>query len=100
MNVSAIFFSLMLMIFASGLFSCKSVPEKPKETDIVEIPEQIDIRVKRNIKKNLEFILANKGRLSDTVLLSMDSLVSTLYSGNEYKPLWSKQESWLPEADS
>ncbi len=100
MNVSTIFLSLMVTVFASGLFSCSTVPEKPKEKDIVKIPEQLDIRIKRNIKKNLEFILANKGRLSDTVLLSMDSVVGALYSANDYKPLWSRQENWLPQADS
>jgi murein L,D-transpeptidase YcbB/YkuD len=100
MNVSTIFYSFLIVLFGSGLFSCNTAPEKPKEKDIVEIPEQIDIRVTRNIKKNLEFTLANKGRLSDTVLLSMDSVVNRLYSGYDYKPLWSRQENWLPEADS
>src|SRR5687767_2364773 len=73
MNVSTIFLSLLLIAFASGLFSCSAVPEKPREKDIVEIPEQLNVRITRNLKKNLEFILANKGRLNDTVLLSMDS---------------------------
>ena len=100
MNVSTIFLVLIFTAFTSGLFSCSTVPEKPKEKDIVEIPEQLDIRITRNIRKNLEFILANKGRLSDTVLLSMDSAVSALYSANDYAPLWSKQEHWSPEADS
>ena len=100
MNVSTISSSLIVLLFGSFLCSCNTVPEKPKERDIVEIPEQIDIRVARNIRKNLEFIVANKGRLSDTVLLSMDSIVNTLYSGHDNKPLWSKQENWLPKTDS
>lgn len=100
MNVSGIFFPFLGIIFYAALFSCKTPPEKPKEKDIVEIPEQIDIRVQRNIRKNIEFILANKGRLSDTVLMKMDSLVDRLYSKNDFRPLWSKQEKWLPEADS
>ena len=100
MNVFKIFFQLFLLFFWSGLFSCSSPPEKPEEKDIVEIPEEIDVRVTRNIRKNLEFVMANKGRLSDTVLLAMDSVVNSLYSKNDFKPLWSKQESWLPQADS
>src|SRR5687768_8440758 len=100
MNVSTISSSLIVLLFGSFLFSCNTAPEKPKEKDIVEIPEQIDIRVARNIRKNLEFIVANKGRLNDTVLLSMDSVVNILYSGHENKPLWSRQENWLPKADS
>ena len=100
MNVSTILLALLFTAFASGLFSCSTVPEKPKEKDIVEIPEQLDIRITRNIRTNLKFILANKGRLSDTVLLSMDSAVGALYSANDYAPLWSQQEHWSPEADS
>jgi murein L,D-transpeptidase YcbB/YkuD len=100
MNVSTIFFPFFGIVFLSCLFSCNTLPEKPKATDIVEIPEQIDVRVKRNIRKNMEFALANKGRLSDTVLLRMDTLVNTLYAKNDFEPIWSRQESWLPEADS
>ena len=100
MNVSIIFLPLFLTVFLSALFSCTPVPEKPKEKDIVEVPEQLDIRITRNIKKNLQFVLANKGRLSDTVLLSMDSVIGSLYSVNDYKPLWSQQDHWLSEADS
>jgi L,D-transpeptidase YcbB len=100
MNVPNIFFSLIIVCFCSGLFSCNTPPEKPKEKDIVPIPEQIDVRVKRNIQKNLDFSLANKGRLSDTVLLAMDSVINKLYLRNDYKPLWSRQETWLPGADS
>ena len=99
MNASTILFSLTAFCFLAGL-SCKTPPEKPKEKDIVEIPEHIDIRVSRNIRKNLEFILTNKGRLSDTVLLSMDTMVSKLYKQNQNKPLWCEQEKWRPEADS
>ena len=96
MNVPRIFYSFFLLY----LFSCSTPPEKPKERDIVEIPEQLDVRISRNIKKNLEFTLANKGRLSDTVLLSMDSMVSDLYKKNDYEPLWSNHDKWKPEADS
>jgi murein L,D-transpeptidase YcbB/YkuD len=100
MNVLKIIIQLSAIFCIFLFFSCESPPEKPKEKDIVEIPEEINLRVKRNIRKNIEFILANKGRLSDTVLLRMDTLVNTLYSKNEFHPLWSKQENWLPEADS
>ena len=99
MSPSTIFLSLTALCCV-GFISCSTPPEKPKEKDIVEIPEHIDVRVRKNIKKNVEFTLANKGRLSDTVLLSMDSVVNDLYSENDYKPVWSTQERWVSEADS
>src|SRR5688572_21420555 len=100
MNVSKRLFAVLGIFSWLVITSCNNPPEKPKEKDIVEIPEQFDVHVKRNIQKNIEFILANKGRFNDTVLLKMDTLVNTLYSKNNYQPLWSTQENWLPEADS
>ena len=97
MNLST---SLCALILSVYLLACSTNPEKPKEKDIVVIPEQLDIRVSKNIRKNLEFTLSNKGRLSDTVILAMDSIVHTLYSDNDFAPLWSRQEHWHPAADS
>ncbi|MGZ5134744.1 MAG: L,D-transpeptidase family protein [Flavitalea sp.] len=100
MNLTNFFFPVLILFFSSAFFSCDNPPEKPEEKDIVQIPEQLDIRVRKNIEKNLEFTLANKGRLLDTVLLSMDSMINTLYYRNNFKPIWSMQENWMPQADS
>ena len=87
------------IIVALFFAACQS-PEKPKEVDIVEIPEQFEIRVSRNLKSALEFLLNNKGRLNDTVVLAKDSLVNTIYSRNQFQPIWSRQERWAPIGDS
>lgn len=76
------------------------LPEKPKEKDIVEQPEALDVRVGRNINQALEFILANKGTLNDTVALAKDSIVYTLYQKRNYEPVWCSQEKWSPLSDS
>jgi murein L,D-transpeptidase YcbB/YkuD len=73
---------------------------KPPEKDIVEQPEKFEVRVSDNIKTALTFILDNKGRLSDTVLLANDSLVNSLYEKENYQPLWCAKESWSPLGDS
>jgi L,D-transpeptidase YcbB len=87
------------IIVALFFAACQS-PEKPKEVDIVEIPEQFEVRVNRNLKSALEFLLNNKGRLNDTVVLAKDSLVNTIYTRNQFQPIWCRQERWAPLGDS
>src|SRR5688500_18349613 len=87
------------IIVALFFAACQS-PEKPKEVDIVEIPEQFEVRVNRNLKSALEFLLNNKGRLNDTVVLVKDSLVNTIYTRNQFQPIWCRQERWAPLGDS
>ena len=96
-----------LLIIVLFLLAChgrdkshKSIPEKPKEKDIVEQPEALDVRIGRNINSAIEFILVNNGRLNDSVVLAKDSLVNTVYQKKNYEPLWCKQEKWLPLSDS
>lgn len=98
----------LLLLIVLFLLAChgrdgsshKSTPEKPKEIDIVEQPEALDVRIGRNINSAIEFILVNNGRLNDSVVLAKDSLVNTVYQKKNYEPLWCKQEKWLPLSDS
>jgi murein L,D-transpeptidase YcbB/YkuD len=87
-------------IIVALLFAACQSPEKPKEVDIVEIPEQFEVRVSRNLKSHLEFLLNNKGRLNDTVVIVKDSLVNTIYTRNQFQPIWSRQDGWAPLGDS
>jgi L,D-transpeptidase YcbB len=82
------------------LSACDMPTVKPPEKDIVEQPEKFEVRVSDNIKAALTFIMDNKGRLNDTVLLANDSLVNSLYEKENYQPLWCAQESWSPLGDS
>ena len=100
MSASRSPFSISIIVTLVCFLACNTPPEKPKEVDIVTIPEEIDVRVGKNLRKNLDFVISNKGRLSDTVVLYMDSLVDKIYRRKNYQPAWSKKENWLPEADS
>ena len=71
---------------------------KPKEQDIVEQPAAFEVPVSDNLKSTLGFILDNKGRLNDSVILQRDALVNLFYTNNnEFKPLWC-DENWLGNA--
>ena len=76
-----------------------SAPD-PKEKDIVEIPEQIDVRKTKNIEEALRFALQNNGRINDTLRLRLDTLVNIVYKQNNYKPIWSAEENLSELADS
>jgi murein L,D-transpeptidase YcbB/YkuD len=95
---------LLVLLFAAchnrGGSSGKSAPEKPKEKDIVEEPEALDVRIGRNINEALEFVLVNKGVLNDSMVLTQDSLLNTLYQKRNYEPVWCSQEKWSPLSDS
>jgi len=75
-------------------------PEKPKEKDIVEQPEALNVRIGHNIQSALEFVLASKGVLNDSMQLTKDSLVNDIYQKRNYEPVWCNQEKWLPLSDS
>lgn len=81
------------------LAACAS-PDKPRDTDIVETPEQFDKRVSENIHSALNFILHNKARLNDTIVLNKDSLTNSFYVSSNFKTLWSDHDAWKPLSDS
>lgn len=74
--------------------------EKPVEKDIVKDVEKIDVKVAENITKLLDYTKSNNARLNDSVLLQNIGLTDTAYQKNEYRAYWSKDEKWLPIADS
>jgi murein L,D-transpeptidase YcbB/YkuD len=68
--------------------------EKPKDKDIVEKPEKFEVRVIANIKSALSYMIDNKGRLNDTVMLADDTMVNEVYTRNNHQPIWCTQEQW------
>jgi len=97
----------LILFVALGLPACHGrgktavkPPEKPKEKDIVEQPEALNIRITHNMRSALEFILASQGVLNDSIKLGRDSIVNELYQKRNFEPVWSNQEKWLPLSDS
>lgn len=82
-----------MFVFVLTLAACGD-SEKPKDKDIVEQPEKFEVRVSENIKTALAFMLDNKGRLNDTVVLADDTMVNEAYIRNNNQPIWSAQEKW------
>jgi L,D-transpeptidase YcbB len=95
---SCSWFVLMVSLVFVGCHAAEK--EKPKEKDIVETPERFEIGLTRNIKTALAFIMSNKGRLNDTVVVVADTLVNKLYEKKDFAPIWCGLQTWLPAGDS
>lgn len=90
------YFFLLLLFLGTG---CTPTPAA-EEKDIVEAPEKMDLRVTAQIEKALNTAISNEGKLSDTILLRLDTAVLNYYQGRDFKRFWSSEERFNPLADS
>lgn len=90
----------LLLLIVLVIAACESSPSGPKEQDIVEKIEQIDVRKAKNIEQAIRYAIQNSGRINDTVRLRLDTLVDKIYQQNSYKALWSQEETLSPLGDS
>jgi murein L,D-transpeptidase YcbB/YkuD len=92
----------LLFVLITGIvfFLCCKNKKSPPEKDIVKHPASMQERVSEDLKKTTEYILKNNGKLNDSVNVDYTNLVDSFYAGQQYQPLWSKAEGWLPTGDS
>src|SRR5688572_21859325 len=94
-SVPAVFLLLFLLL----IYSCGR-QKKPVATEIVSKPEKMDETVEKLIPRLVDFALADSGRMDDSIVLNQPSISDYIYKEYRNNPLWSKQEKWLPHADS
>jgi L,D-transpeptidase YcbB len=92
-------FSWILLISAISLIRCKNNSKAP-EKDIVANPAKLSERTAEDIRNTLAFIMENKGRLNDSVVLAFPVLVDSFYGANQYHPQWFREDQTLPAGDS
>ncbi len=97
--MSKILFYCLLIAGMTALFGCNDA-EPPKKTDIAETPEQLLVKTEDNIRKNIEFALAEKGQLGDSITLFDARLAGVIYKERQFSSLWSRDERWKPSGDS
>ncbi len=93
-----IFFGCFLFLFCS----CRNgqVKKKPPEKDLVKRTGQMQERISEDLQKILDYLNVKDGRLNDSVSIAYVGLLDSFYETNNYQPLWSKDEKWLPLEDS
>ena len=92
------FFPFFLLL---TLLACHEhqLPRKD-DKDEVKTPAQMDAHVGSDLKSMLEYVADNKDRLNDSVSLVYRRLADSVYENDNYAPVWSEKEQWLPLADS
>ncbi|MEJ7766498.1 MAG: L,D-transpeptidase family protein [Chitinophagaceae bacterium] len=90
---------LLYILFLIFVFACKN-SNKPREKDIVETTQQLEERTAENLKKLLDYAAQNKDKINDSVKLTSLSLLQAAYSNNNFKTIWSHEDTWQPLADS
>lgn len=95
-NVIKFCWGLLLIFCWAG---CKNKTVIKKQ-EIVKVPEKMDDQVSDNIKAFLLFAKENKGFINDSLTLTEFQLLNSYYEQNNFRSIWSKQETWNPVADS
>lgn len=95
-NVIKFFWGILLIFCWAG---CKN-RTVIKNQEIVKAPEKMDDQVSDNIKAFLLFSNENKGFINNSLKLSQWQLVNSYYQQNDFRAIWSKEETWKPAADS
>ena len=86
-----------ISILSGWFLSCNSTNNVPPHQDIVTRPEQMNERVP-DIIGNIVGHIAERGKI-DSIAILQPAVLPYLYEkSNEAK--WSKEEKWLPIADS
>ena len=52
------------------------------------------------IQTDVDYAIANGGKINDSIQLAEISLFKTFYNGSPVKRIWSNEKSWLPLGDA
>jgi murein L,D-transpeptidase YcbB/YkuD len=95
------YLNLTLIILLLFIVACNNNNSTKNDINqLVQDPDDMNAKAGENIKKALEQVLSNNSKLDDTIRLNMAAVVNNFYNNNNFKPVWSNEEKWLPLADS
>lgn len=89
----------LVLLLLTAAYSCGDHSAGDKQ-DIVVEPAKMNDRVADNMQEFLGYSVSEKGKLNDSITLSLVNEVNEYYKENKYKRIWSNDENWLPVADS
>ena len=91
---------VFFILFCSCIFVCCKSKHAAVKKEIVKKPEEMDDQVSDNIAAVLRYAKDNKGKINDSIRLSLPGIVASFYDNNDFHGVWSKKEKWAPLADS
>ncbi len=94
--------SYLLIFLVTGIFfiQCKNYGDRVPEKHIVANPVKLAESVTEDIHHTIEYLIAHQNRLNDSVEIAFTLLMDSLYSSNEYQPIWFRSERTTPEGNS
>lgn len=90
-------FGILLLVAACTGHRREKAPE---EVVIVTKPEEVQAKANEQIQGLIEFLEGSEGRLNDSTIIGSLSPLAKVYEAEEFQPLWSRNEAWLPLGDS
>lgn len=90
------FFSVLLFFF----ISCNDQHTRIGEKEIVDKPEDINVKAEDIIQGTLKDILQNNKNINDSFRLKNAAIVQYLYDENSFQPLWSAKGLFKQWSDS
>jgi len=92
------FISSFIFYFIAA--SCNGKTGKGQDT-IAGSPEELQQKTTELIRSAAESAFAKKGILADSAItIGQPNLTRMLYAKNDYTPIWSAKQTWLPFGDS
>jgi len=93
---------ILLIFFYFSLLSCGNQQHKKEHAkkNITKQEGQVQERVSESLKKLLDYADQKQGELNDSVSLTFLGMMDSIYDSNDFQPLWSKNQKWLPLGDS
>jgi len=88
-----------IIICCGLLYSCKD-KKPPAGKEIVNIPQQMNGKVKELLNDYLSYVVSKNGNLDDSTLLNQSALILSFYNQKKFSPIWSSEQKWLPKGDS
>lgn len=90
---------LLLFILFGTMNSCKE-KHAAQEKEIVKVPEEMDKHIAENLEPVLRYAEDNSGMINDSIGLHVVPIVRVFYRENGFHNIWSRNEKWMPLADS
>jgi L,D-transpeptidase YcbB len=94
------YIQLTLILLLLFIVACNNAEKNTAESRMVSDPDDMNEKAAQTIRDAIEASLKNNGKIDDTIQLHLAAVINSFYKENNYAPVWSDAEKWVPVADS
>ena len=96
----AYFLNFSIAILSLFVFACNDSHDNVTKKEIVETPQEINVKAEDIIKGTLQDIIDNDKGLPDSFRFKNAALLYSIYDEKSFRPLWSTDGKFNKQADS